>query len=170
MKLHLLILASLFHLSSAGFMAELRGQITEEVCSGEEYADFKRCVEKGLAQGGENLTEIEEEAFVNRGNEDNRHLEGGVNYCSGCTGGAGVGTFCYTVCGGRRRLEQGTDKTGLRRLPQAEKTATIVNGVESGNGKAKKIARSILDCLATDESDLHPCLGSTNEMALTVVV
>jgi hypothetical protein len=84
MKLHLLILASLFPLSS-GFMAELRGPITEEECSGEEYADFKRCVEEGLAQDGENLTEIEEEAFVNHGNEENRQL---VNWCSGCTGGA----------------------------------------------------------------------------------
>jgi hypothetical protein len=44
MKLHLaLCLASLFSLSS-GFMAELRGPLTDEACSGEEYADFEECV------------------------------------------------------------------------------------------------------------------------------
>jgi hypothetical protein len=43
MKLHLLLLVSLFSLSS-GFMAELKGPLTEEACTGLEYADFKRCV------------------------------------------------------------------------------------------------------------------------------
>jgi hypothetical protein len=48
MKLHLPILASLFTLSG-GFMAELRGPLTEDVCTGEEYADFTHCVTLGVA-------------------------------------------------------------------------------------------------------------------------
>jgi hypothetical protein len=42
-KLHLILLASVFNLSS-GFRAEVRGSLGEETYTGDEYADFRICV------------------------------------------------------------------------------------------------------------------------------
>jgi hypothetical protein len=70
MKLRLVLLASVFNLSS-GFMAEATGPLGEETCTGGEYADFKDCVTQGVAAdpnlGG--LIDIEDVAIVNRGGE-----------------------------------------------------------------------------------------------------
>jgi hypothetical protein len=162
MKLLLLIFASLFHLSS-GFMAELTGSLTQEECTGTEYADFKACVVAGFEEAGEDIYGGEDEAFINHGRD--RDLR---NNCSGCPDTTYVGHFCFTCCGGRRRhLEQGTENTGGLRGLQA---ATAVDGeVTSGEGEALMIAETILLCLG-DHSALHPCLGSTNEMDLTVTL
>jgi hypothetical protein len=107
----------------------------------------------------------EEEAFINHGRD--RDL---WNWCSGCTGGAPRGTFCFTVCGGRRRLEQGTEKTGLRHLQSTTGGATMVNGYfTSGEGTdAGAIASAILDCLSIHSAE-NPCLGSTDAMTLNVI-
>jgi hypothetical protein len=164
MKLLLLIFASLFHLSS-GFMAELVGPLTLEECTGTEYAEFKSCVVAGFEEAGQAISGGEDEAFINHGRV--RDLQGGRNYCSGCTGGAPRGTFCFTVCGGRRRLEQGTEKTGgLRRLQTSE--VHFVNGeLVSGGGEAAIIGNAILACFAT-HSAADPCIGSMDAMELTV--
>ena len=182
MKLHLLLLSSLFHLSS-GFMAELRGPLTEAACTGEEYADFRHCAEHGVETDQSlpalNDATLEDLAFINHGHEDDRRLQ--FNWCSGCTGGAPRGTFCFTVCGGRRRLsEEGTmDTPNLRRLAQSVLVAELVavpelvavfeNGEYTGNGKAKQISKAIIECLG-DVSTNHPCLGSTDAMVLTVTL
>jgi hypothetical protein len=161
MKLHLLILASLFHLSS-GYMTELTGPLAAGAeCSGAEYADFKACAVQGFAEeAGEDVSGGEDEAFINHGV---RGLQ--WNICSGCTGGAPVGSFCFTVCGGRRRL---AEKRGLRRL---ESEATFVNGTltsgEEGTDAAN-IGNSILVCFQSESAD-HPCLPSTDEMTLKVI-
>jgi hypothetical protein len=65
MKLHLLLLASLIHLSS-GFMVELKGPLTAgEACTGTEYADFRSCVVADPILPVSDATE--EEAFVSEG-------------------------------------------------------------------------------------------------------
>jgi hypothetical protein len=163
MKLHLLLLASLFNTSRGEFMAELRGRLTEEACNGAEYADFKYCAQMGAASDPSLpvLTELEEEAFVNRGGE--RQL----GWCSGCNGGAPKGTFCFTVCGGRRLSEKGMDAPNLRRLEKPEFVSVYENGAYTGNGKSKRVAEAIVDCLRVVETN-HPCLGSTDAMTLIV--
>jgi hypothetical protein len=163
MKLHLFLLASLFRLSR-GFMAELTGPLTLVYCVGDEYADFKTCVDEGLQEAVLNITGIEQEAFIHHGRD--RELQN--NNCSGCTGGAPRGTFCFTVCGGRRRL---AEKTGLRRL-QTPSEANFVNGSlvsSSGSDAAIVIGTTMFDCMATHSVE-HPCLGSTSSMNLTVTV
>jgi hypothetical protein len=173
MKLHLLLLPSLFHLSS-GFMAELRGPLTEAACSGDEYADFRHCAALGVETDQSlpplNEAELDDLAFMNHGHEDDRRLSHN-NWCSGCTGGAPRGTFCFTVCGGRRRLsEEGNmDTPNLRRLILPEFVAVFENGSYTGNGKAKQIAKSIIECVRDVSTD-HPCLGSTDTMVLTVTL
>jgi hypothetical protein len=169
MQIHLLILALLFHLSS-GFMAELVGPLTLEKCTGTEYAEFKTCVVEGFGKAGQAISGGLDETFINHGRD--RELEdggGGTNYCSGCQGGASAGWFCMVWCGTGRRLEQGTEKTGLRRLVAPEFTAAVVGGQVDGDGKAKHIATMIFNCLK-DETELHPCLGSTDDMTLTIIV
>jgi hypothetical protein len=166
MKLHLLLLASLFNLSSAGFMAELRGPLTDEACTGEEYAEFKHCATLGAAADPSLpvLAELEEEAFVNRGGE--RQL----GWCSGCNGGAPRGTFCFTVCGGRRLSEEeGMVTPNLRRLERPEFVTVFEDGVYTGNGKSKRVAEAIIGCLGGISTN-HPCLGSTDTMTLTVTL
>ncbi len=96
MKLRLLLLASLCSLSTAKFMAELTGHLTEVQCTGEEFDDFKNCIP-------EDVKTSEWGAVMDR-EEDNRNL----GWCSGCRGAYPKGTFCFTVCGRRRRLEEGT--------------------------------------------------------------
>jgi hypothetical protein len=164
MKLHLLFLASLFSLSS-GFMVELRGPLTEEACTGEEYFDFKHCATLGAATDPSLpvLAELDEEAFVNHGGE--RQL----GWCDGCRGGAPRGTFCFTVCGGRRLGEDSMDTPNLRRLDQPEFVAVFEGGTYTGNGKSKRIAEAIIECLG-DVQTYHPCLGSTDSMTLTVTL
>jgi hypothetical protein len=163
MKLHLVLLVSLFNLSS-GFMAELRGPLAAEECTGDEYALFKHCATLG-AEADPNLSvlaEIEEIALVNRGDE--RKLS-----CSGCTGGAAIETFCYTWCAsGRRLLEGGMDTPNLRRELQ-DNVCIFESGAYIGSGDARDIAEAVIACLG-DASTNHPCLGTTNTMTLIVTV
>jgi hypothetical protein len=165
MKLSLLLLASLFNASSGEFMAELRGRLTEEPCTGAEYADFKYCAMMGIAADPSlpALAEIEEEAFVNRGGE--RQL----GWCSGCNGRAPKGTFCYTVCGGRRLSEKGMDTPNLRSLEKPEFVSAYENRVYTGNDKSNRVAEAIIDCLGVLSTN-HPCLGSTDTMTLRVTL
>jgi hypothetical protein len=165
MKLHLLFLASLFSLSSAEFMAELRGPLTGEKCTGEEYYDFEHCAMLGAAADPSLpvLAELEEEAFVNHGGQ--RQL----NWCNGCRGGAPRGTFCFTVCGGRRLAEEGKDTPNLRSLDPPDFVAVFEDGAYTGNGKSKRIAQAIIECLG-DVPKYHPCLGSTDTIVLTVTL
>jgi hypothetical protein len=147
-------------------MAELRGPLTGEVCTGEEYADFKHCVTMG-AEADPNLpshfTELEEEAFTNHAG-GHRQL---YSPCGGCRSGAPKGTFCYTYCGtGRRRLEEVTDTPDLRRLEE-DNVAVFQDGSYIGNDDAKQVAELIMECLG-DVSTSHPCLGSTDTMTLIV--
>jgi hypothetical protein len=165
MKLLLLVVASLLNLSSGAFMAELRGPLNEEACTGTEYADFKQCATLGAESDSSLpvLAELEEEAFVNRGGE--RQL----GWCSGCTGGAPRGTFCFTVCGGRRLSEEGMATPNLRRLERPEFVAVFEDGAYTGNGKSKRIAEAIIGCLGGVSTN-HPCLGTTDKMTLTVTL
>jgi hypothetical protein len=165
MKLHLLLLVSLFNLSS-GFMAELKGPLTGGACTGEEYADFKHCVTRG-ADADPNLpshlTELEEEAFTNHAGGQRKLF----SPCGGCRSGAPRGTFCYTYCGrGRRRLEEDSDTPDLRRLEE-DNVAVFECGVYIGNDEAKQVAEVIIECLG-DVSTNHPCLGSIDTMTLVV--
>ena len=161
MKLHLVLLASVFNLSS-GFMAELKGTLAEEVCTGGEYADFKSCVTLGAAADPilPVLNSTYDLSFVNNEGEDRK-----LNWCSGCTGGAPRGTFCFTVCGGRRRLEEGADTSNLRRVQVAD-SVVFEGGTYTGDDEPKQIAEDIIECLGVS----HPCLGSTDSMILTVTL
>jgi hypothetical protein len=160
MKLHLLLLASLFHLSS-GFMAELKGPLSGEACTGTEYADFKTCVVADPVLPV--LQETEEEAFVSHG-----PARGLQSYCAGCPGGSPRGSFCFTYCGRRRLSEEVTDTPNLRRV-QEEGYALFAGGVFTGTGTALDIATDIVECLG-DVATNHPCLGSTETMTLTITV
>jgi hypothetical protein len=169
MKLHLLLLASLLNLSS-GIMVELKGTLAEEACTGEEYADFKYCVKQSAALDPflPQWTDFEDEAFVHRDHGDDRQL----GWCDGCPYEAPRGTFCFTVCGGRRRLEEAADTPNLRRvqeLTEEHKHAEFGDGSYTGNGEAKEIAREIIECLVEDSTH-HPCLGSADKMKLKVTL
>jgi hypothetical protein len=179
MKLHLLLLPSLFHLSS-GLMAELRGPLTEVACTGDEYDDFRHCVAEGMGTDAVvdlpvlDASELNEVAFMN--NNDRRLNHGGsVNWCGGCQGGAyAKGSFCFTFCNnGRRRLSEevttGMDSPNLRRLVQPDFVAVFENGAYTGNGEAKQIAKATIECLG-DVSTNHPCLGSIDTMVLTITL
>jgi hypothetical protein len=167
MLLRLLLLASLCNLSS-GFVAQLKGLLTEEACNGEEYADFTKCAMLGAA-ADPNLSafaNFEEEGFMNRGGE--RQLDDHCQTEFNCPtdGSAPRGTFCFTQCGSgrRRRLsEKGTDTPKHLRRVQHDNVASFQGGVYTGNDDAKEIAQYIITCLG----DSHPCLGSKN---LTVVL
>jgi hypothetical protein len=151
MKLHLILVASLFSLSSGKkFMAELIGHLTAEPCTGAEYADFKHCLPA-------NVDDEEEGALFNRGGER------ALGCCSGCRGAYPKGTFCFTVCGGRRRLEEGTSLRHLQDVSAAEYNA----GDYSGTGIALEYATEIIDCLGTVAAN-HLCLGDTADMKLSV--
>jgi hypothetical protein len=169
MKLHLLLLASLCNLSS-GFMVELRGPRTAEECTGDEYAGFQHCAMLG-AEADPNLSvlsEIEEEALVNRGVDSRRQLS-----YSGCTDGAPTGTFCYSAScatSGRRLLEEGVDSTpNVRRVMVEDNIAIFENGAYMGGGDARDIAEDVIACLE-DVLTKHPCLGTINTMSLIVTV
>jgi hypothetical protein len=151
MKLHLLLLASLINLAMGGFMVELTGSLTADPCTGGEYADFKHCLPSNVAE------DDEEEALFSRGGER------ALGWCSGCRGGSPRGTFCFTVCGGRRRLEEGTN---LRRL-QDGSSAEYKGGAYSGTGLALEYATEIIECLG-GMSTTHLCLGDTVNMTLIV--
>jgi hypothetical protein len=163
MKLHLLLLISLFNVSS-GFMAELKGTLAEEACTGSEYADFKQCVTADVSMV--DFIDFEDESFVNR-DGDSRRLS-----CMGCpTSGAPRGTWCFVMCGsGRRLLEEVTDMPNLRRLVQPDEFTAVFGGGElTGNGRAKQVAKTVIECFET-LSENHPCLGSTVDMTLTVTL
>jgi hypothetical protein len=151
MKLHLIILASLLNLAMGGFMVELTGSLTAEPCPGEEDAAFKQCLPANVAD--------EDEAVSGNGGE--RALITG--WCSGCQGTYPKGHFCFTVCGPRRRLEEGTS---LRHLE--EFSAAVYNfGVYNGHGIALDYAKEIINCLETVSAN-HLCLGNTTDMNLVV--
>jgi hypothetical protein len=170
MKLHLILLtSSLFNLSSGLFTVELTGPLTEEPCTGEEYADFKHCVMLGAEADPsiDVLTDVEENSSVNLGGV--RHLG---NACTPCTGREPRGTFCFTYCPdpGRRLQEKGSmDHTpNLRRGLQKPDSVSALfkGGTSTGNDEAKEIGDAIMACLG----DNHPCLGSTVDMTMTVTL
>jgi hypothetical protein len=166
MKLHLvLLLASLVSLSS-GLMAELKGPLGHETCTGDEYSDFKNCVMQGIA-ADPNLTgsfgDIEEAAFVHGGGDDRKLFS-----CAVCPSGAPRGTFCFYWCGGRRRLEEVTDTPNLRRVQESD-TAVFEGGAFTGNAEGILILKSMTTCL-DEGSAAFPCLGTTDTMTLTVTL
>ncbi len=119
MKLHLILLASVFNLSS-GFVAEVRGALSEETCTGDEFADFKGCVMKCVAANPNlaGFVDVEDAAFMNR--EGDRRL----NLCAVCPPAAMFrGHWCFYVCGSTRR----------RRLEEEEDIVEEVRGLESGS-------------------------------------
>jgi uncharacterized membrane protein len=79
MKLHLILLALLFSLSSGESMAELTGHLTEVQCTCDEYDDLKICLSANVAD------EV--------GNGGKRALDTG--WCSTCSGSYPKGHFCY---------------------------------------------------------------------------
>jgi hypothetical protein len=169
MKLHLiLLLASVFNLSS-GFMAEVKGPLGKETCTGDEYADFKECVMQGVSADPSlaGLIDIEDGAIVNRGGERK------LNQCSGCpTGGAPRGHWCFYMCEGRRgrALEEGTDTPNLRRVQEADTAVFVgVTGTYTGNAEAISILEAMTTCL-DDGFAHHPCLGTTDAMTMTVTL
>jgi hypothetical protein len=133
-------------------MAELTGSLTLDPCSGDEYAAFKQCLSANVAD------DEEVALFSPRGD---RALQ--TSWCSGCEGGAPRGTFCFTVCGGRRRLEEGTN---LRKLQDGTE-AECKDGACTGTGLALGYAEEIFDCLGS-VSATHLCLGETSDMKLVV--
>jgi hypothetical protein len=164
MKLHLILLASVFIISS-GFRAEVRGPLGEETCTGDEYADFKECVMQGVAVDPKlaGFVDFEDVAIVNRGGE--RRLN-----CAVCPESAPRGTWCFTMCGStrRRRLEEGADKPNLRRVQEAD-TAVFEGGAYTGNVEAILILEAMTTCL-DDGFRHHPCLGATDTMTMTVTL
>jgi hypothetical protein len=165
MKLHLLLLASLFHLSS-GFMVELKGTLNTETCTGSEYIDFKSCVTMGVAADPnlEDLTDPVGDGLMNFGVD--RKLQT-VNYCNRCSGNEPRGTYCFTMCNQNRRLEEkGTDTSNLRRVEEGD-SAEFKDGVYTPpNGEAQQLAEHIIECL----SDEYACLGNPVDMTLTVTL
>jgi hypothetical protein len=162
MKLQLLLLASVFNLSS-GFMAELKGTLAEEACTGKEYADFKQCVTADESMAG--FVDFEDEAFLNRGG--GRRLS-----CVGCPpSGAPRGTWCFTMCGSRRRRleEEVTEMPNFLRRVQQDESAVFVGGEYTGNEEAKELAKGIIECFGGLLPN-HPCLGDTVKMELTVTL
>jgi hypothetical protein len=164
MKLHLILLALLFSLSRAKFMAELEGHLTTGVqCTGEEFVDFKNCLP-------EEVNGSEWGAFMDPETDNNRNL----NWCSGCAGKKHPrGTFCFTVCCNWRRLEETSpdDTPSLRRRVQEEQetSAVYTKGEWEGSGIALDYAKIIMGCLEV-VSPLHPCVGNTEDMILSVSV
>jgi hypothetical protein len=163
MKLHLILLASLFHLSN-GFEVALRGKYTEEPCSGEEYPDLEQCVMRGVTSNP-SLADVwpdhfEGGGFMNSGGV--RKLQ--TNGCGACTGDEPRGSFCIVFCGAgrgsRRRLsDDGTDDV-----------AVFEDGAYKGNSKAADIAKAIIECLGNVSSTNDLCLPDTANMALTVTL
>jgi hypothetical protein len=171
MKLHLILLASVFIISS-GFRAEVRGPLGEETCTGDEYADFKKCVIKGVAADPNlaGFVDDEDVAIVSLGGE--RRLN-----CAVCPQAAMFrGHWCFYICGTssrRRGLEEGTDTPNLRRVQEKAATDTAVfqgkTGAYRGNVEAISILRTMTTCL-DDGFMHHPCLGATDTMTMTVTL
>ena len=164
MKLHLFLLASLFPLSN-GFTAKLKGKLTEEPCSGEEYPDFERCVMLGVAADPSLVADhvltdhFEGAAFMNSGGV--RKLQQ-KNPCSACTGEEPRGTFCFTKCNPRRRLSKDDTDT-------PDVVAVFEDGAYKGNSEATDIAKVIIECLGVASTN-DPCLPDTVDMTLTVTL
>jgi hypothetical protein len=161
MKLNLILLTTLFQLSS-GFTVTIRGQFTEEPCSGEEYPEFERCVLRGVAIDP-NLTGVSNDNFdggfyMNHGGE--RKLQS-ASPCGACTGDEPKGTFCFTFC----------NDPGSRRLVSADGTDTAVfeDGTYEGNSEATDIAKVIIKCLVGVSTN-DPCLPDSANMALSVTL
>jgi hypothetical protein len=160
MKLHLVLLASLFHLSN-GFEVVLTGQYTEEPCSGGEKTDVEHCVMQGITSDP-SLADawadhVEGGGFMNSGGL--RKLQ--ASPCGGCPDDPQPGSFCLVYCDGRRRhlSEDGTDDV-----------AVFVDGAYKGNSKAADIAKAIIECLGNVSSTNDLCLPDTANMALTVTL
>jgi hypothetical protein len=167
MKLIFILFATLFHLSN-GFTVTLKGKLTEEPCSGEEYADFERCAMRGVAIDP-NLIGVTNDNFeggsfmYGGGLRKLQEGEASTNPCGGCTldEREARGSFCFTFCGNRRRRvsEDGTDTPDL--------VAVFEDGTYEGNSEAADIAKVIIKCLG-EESTNDPCLPDTANMILTV--
>jgi hypothetical protein len=162
MKLHLILLTSLFRLSN-GFEVTLRGELTEEPCSGEEHLDFDRCVMKGVAEdpslADHVWTEVGGGFTMNRGSV--RKLQT-ASPCGACDGTEPPNHFCITYCKAdqRRLSEDGTDLV-----------AVYKDGKYEGNSEATEIAKVIIDCLGdSDVSANDPCLPDTAKMSLKVTL
>jgi hypothetical protein len=153
MKLNLILLATLFHLSN-GFTVTLRGKYTEESCSVEEYPELESCV---MNLGGE------------------RKLQS-TNPCGACSGEEPKGSFCFTYCsdpdhGARRLSGDGTHAPDLLAVfEDGAYDAVFERGAYKGNSEATDIAKDIIDCLMRDASTNDPCLPDTVKMALTVTL
>jgi hypothetical protein len=162
MKLHLILLASLFNLSG-GFMVELKGWLNVEACTGIEFSDFKSCIMVGVAADPrlQVLTDLNGDAVF--GGE--RRLQ---NYCSLCNGDEPLGSYCFTVCNNNRRLlKKGTDTSNLRRVQEADSVAVFKDGAYTpANGEAQQIAQAIVECLVDD----YLCLGNPLNFTLTVTL
>jgi hypothetical protein len=158
MKLHLLLLASLFSLTS-GFMAELRGSLTDEVCSDVEYDVFENCVMMAT-EADLNLPPLEDTSFMIDIGEQ-RRLQS-TNHCGACRGGAPKGHFCMYFCGRRRRLLwEVTDTPDLSRLQEDDDIAVFNDGDYVGNPEAIQVAKDVMQCFENLSTN-HPCLGSTD--------
>jgi hypothetical protein len=142
-------------------MAELSGHLTGVQCTGEEFVDFKNCLP-------EEVNGSEWGAFMDPETDNNRNL----GWCSGCAAHKNHprGTFCFTVCCNWRRLEETSpdDTTALRRRLQ-ETSAVYTEGVWEGSGIALDYGKIIMGCLEV-VSPLHPCVGNTDDMTLSVSV
>jgi hypothetical protein len=159
MNLRLILLASLFHLSS-GVTVELRGHLADVACTGEEYADFSYCTTLGEAGdvSAPLMALLQGQAFVN--SRGKRQMN-----CEGCEGGAPRGTYCFKTCSGRSHLKEDTDTP--RRL---DNVAVFKDGAFDGNAGAIQIAEAIMECFLEDASNYHPCLGNTDTMTLIVTL
>jgi hypothetical protein len=167
MKLHLILLASLIHLSS-GFEVELKGPLNEEACTGNEYDNFASCVAQGVALDPNlaELTDLVGDSFMNPISD--RKLQT-VNYCNRCRGNEPRGTYCFTRCNqNMRRLEDlGTVTSNLRGVVQESGSVVFKdNEYCPANGEAQQLAKAIIECLSND----YACLGDPADMTLTVTL
>jgi hypothetical protein len=159
MKLNLILLATLFHLSN-GFTVTLRGKYTEDSCSVEESPEFKQEFKSCVMPMNPHL-----------GGE--RKLQS-TNPCGACSGEEPKGHFCYTYChdpgNGRRLSEEGTDTPDLLAVfEDGAYDAVFEDGAYKGNSEATDIAKDIIKCLG-DAFANEPCLPDTAAMTLTVTL
>jgi hypothetical protein len=147
-------------------MAELKGPLGRETCNGAEYSDFKTCVMKGVAADPnlEGIVDTEDVAFVHSGGGDRQ-----LGWCTGCPGQAPRGTFCFSVCCARRRLEEDTGTTPNLRRVQESDTAVFEGGAYTGNTEGISILKTMTTCLDESKAD-YPCLGTIDTMTVTVTL
>jgi hypothetical protein len=176
MKLHLVLLLALVINLSNGLMAELKGPLGHETCTGDEYSEFKNCVMQGVT-ADPNLTgsfgDIEEAAFVRGGGDDRKLFNCAVCWemfnCAVCPSGAPRGTFCFYWCGGRRRLDEVMGTPNLRRVQESD-TAVFQGGDYTGNAEGIVLILETMTTCLDEGSAAFPCLGTTDTMTLTVTL